>query len=151
MFDEDENKDIRYLVMGIRYPDNNGEQTFEAEIVGAFADIGAAVICRDVYADLDTTFEDMTITSVMMYDEIPEMEIFLNFTTDDDHIIIRSQCKPMGTEPTLKDDSSYFEAVAYLDDRDDMLDYAARWFMKYKNKKPKVIDLTSPSVESYKM
>lgn len=146
MFNEEQ--DIRYLVMGIRYNEqDNGP--FEAEIIGGFPDIGAAVICRDVYADLDTTFDDITITSVTLYEEIPEIEIFLNFTTDDDHIIIRSQCMPMGTEPTLKDDSSYFEAVAYLDDRDDMLDYAARWFMKYKKKRPKVIDLTSPSVESY--
>lgn len=146
MFNED--NDIRYLVMGIRYNENS-ESTLEAEIIGGFPNIGEAVICRDVYADLDTTFDDITISSMTLYEEIPEIEIFLNFTTDDDHIIIRSQCMPMGTEPTLKDDSAYFEAVAYIDDRDDMLDYAARWFMKYKKKKPKVIDLTSPSVESY--
>lgn len=59
MFNED--NDIRYLVMGIRYNENS-ESTLEAEIIGGFPNIGEAVICRDVYADLDTTFDDITIS-----------------------------------------------------------------------------------------
>lgn len=146
----DDKVDKRYLVVGVRYSQDTGEEnTFETEIIGSFPEIGAAVICRDVYADLDTTFDEIAISSVRLFDEVPEIEVYLNFVADEDNIIIRSQCLPMGTEPTLRDDKDCFEAVVYLEDKEDMIDYAKRWFVKYRKKNPGVIDLISPNIESY--
>lgn len=132
-----------YLVLGLRFnpnPELDGLPSSSVVIVGSFSDLSKAVLCRDIYADLDTTFEAVTITSSTRMEDVPDFDVFLSVTVSEEGVIIRSQCVTSGTEPWLREEEDFFEALAYPEDREDIIRIASEWYNERAGYYPSIID-----------
>lgn len=132
-----ENDTTLFVVYGMRYnprPAEDGDPTMEMEILGAFKDFSDAAVFRDVHADIDTTLEAVGITTATVHQEVPDLEVLLHVSTDVSYpktLFVRSIGVPMGTTPYLRDeDDGFFEALAYAEDQDKIIEYGVSWMVK---------------------
>lgn len=141
----------QYLVCGLKFnpnPELDGMASSSVEILGAFSDLSKAVLCRDIYSDLDTTMEAVTITPSIFMEDIPDFDVFLSITVDADGITVRSQCVAENTEPWLREEPDFFEALAYPEDENRIIELASSWFEKRAGYFPPIIDDVSKQARS---
>lgn len=129
-----ENEDMIFLTYGLRYtPASPGvEPAVGMEVLGAFEEYSDAAVFRDIYADIDTTVEGVFVASTKLSDTVPDLEVFLQVTVDENFpgsIVVNSVGVPEGTEPFLREEEDYFEALAYPEDKEPMIDYAIEWMI----------------------
>jgi len=137
-----------FTVFGFRteFNDNN-EAVIVTEIIGNFTNLENALICVDIHKDLDTTLDDISITTSTLLDELPELEVMLKIDVEKDNILVRSQAVPLDASPWIREDENVFQALACREDEEDIIDYACKWFEGKYHSTPHVIDnktLTTP-------
>lgn len=138
-----------FVVYGLRLDDNpadNKDPMMETEIIGMFPTFADASMCRDVYADLDTTMEAIDITTCESYQSVPDYDVMLHIEVsyDKKFIEINSMCVGEESEPWIRETSSHCESLAVPEDRDYIVDYMKRWCNDNHNASPEVVDNISP-------
>lgn len=138
-----------FVVYGLRLNENpadDKEPMMETEIIGMFPTFADASMCRDVYADLDTTMEAIDITTCESYQEVPDYDIMLHIevSPNKDVIEINSMCVGEDSEPWIRETSTHCEALAVPEDIDYIVDYMKRWCEENHNTSPTVVDNVSP-------
>lgn len=142
----------KFIVLGSKThisPDSYGVSDTDLIVVGLFSKLEDAVMCRDIHADLDTTFDAVTIVSSEEYDSVPDMNIYLHLSFDDENLIIRSQCVFEDSNPFLRVEEDYFEALAYPEDREAIIDRAVDWYHSITGQPPIILDYVSPAAKEF--
>lgn len=143
-----------FVVYGIRLNENpldGGGPTMETEIIGTFPTFEDASMCRDVYADLDTTMEAIDITTCENYDSVPDFDVMLHIEVSPhgDTIEIESMCVGGESEPWLKETSTHCEALSFPEDMDYIIDYMTKWCQSAHGTRPAVVDNISPVAKEF--
>ena len=92
--------------------------------------------------------ESVTITPSIFMEDIPDFDVFLSITVDADGITVRSQCVAENTEPWLREEPDFFEALAYPEDENRIIELASSWFEKRAGYFPPIIDDVSKQARS---
>lgn len=144
-----DNSKTIYSVVGM-HADGIYDEEDTATIVnlGSFSTLEEAIICKDIYDDLDTTIHTISIVPISLFGEVPEIEPYLNFTVEEGRIIIRCKCVEVGTPPLLNE-KDFFEALAYAEDKDAMIELAASWHKDRYGYYPAIEEDIPPSIESF--
>lgn len=138
-----------YTVFGFRteFNDDN-EEVIITEIIGNFTNLENALICVDIHKDLDTTLENISITTGKVLEELPELEVMLKIDFDKDNLLIRSKAVPLDTPPWIREEDNVFEALAYKEDKEEIIQYATQWYINKNKTKPNIINNVSSLIDS---
>lgn len=137
-----------YTVFGFRteFNDDN-EAVIITEIIGNFTNLESALICVDIHKDLDTTLDNISITTGKILEELPELEVMLKIDFDNDNLLLRSQAVPLDTSPWIREEENIFEALACKEDKKEIIEYATQWYKNKYNSKPHIINNTASLFE----
>ena len=142
-----------FVVFGIKsyYSDSSDQSTtIEMEDIAALSDHESANMLRDIIAKYDTIYENVGIRTIKSFDKAPVLEPFYVVSSHGDgSVYIESTCVFTDTEPMLREEEDYFEALVYPEDIDSMIDYASKWHQKLFRKTPEIIDNSSPSMGDF--
>ncbi len=143
----EENNTI-YTVFGFRteFNDNN-EAVIITEIIGNFTNLESALVCVDIHKDLDTTLENISVTTGKLLKEVPDLEVMLKIDIDNNNILIRTQAVPLDTPPWMREENNIFEALACREDKEKIIEYATQWYKNKYHSQPEIIDNTSKTFE----
>lgn len=148
----DNNDNILFAVFGLRLT-RKGHDTPIAnlEILGVFDNPDDAIVFKEIHQDWDTTLEGVSIASVDFMDSVPDMEVMLAVEADigNNTISVKSTCVPTDKEPLLIEEDDYFYSLAWIEDKENIVNYACSWLESKTKIRPKVIEDIPDSVEDY--
>lgn len=138
-----------FVVYGVRLntsPNDNQEPMMEMEIIGTFPTFEQASLCRDVYADLDTTLEAIAITTCESHNDVPDYDVMLHLevSPSGDTIEMNSMCVGAESEPWIRETADHCEALAVPEDQEFIIDYMTKWCKVAHGVTPTIQDNISP-------
>lgn len=139
----DENNTV-FVVFGLRHDPQGVKdaKNVEVETLGVLHTLEDAVMLRDLYTDLDTSLDAVTISTSSSYHAVPDMDIFIRLSFFDQSLILNSYIADGKTEAYLIDEGDRFECLAYPEDEDAMIQRALAWYSHTHGKDVKqVIDM----------
>lgn len=141
--------DTTFSVFGLKQSGSLDDPTVELVPLGAFDTREQAEIFREIHNDIDSTFDAFSIQESPVFEEVPEMDIFLLVHFEGSNLIVDSKCLEVGFKPLLVEEEEIFESIAYPEDREKIVNRAVSWFKKKYGSFPTVVDRVSPVIESY--
>ena len=146
-------KEKVYIVTAMAYRSKFGEEDFvENVVLGVSDSLEEALMLRDIYADVDSTFDMVTVTQSEMIGRVPDMivmgHVAIENDPDDNPVVVARSCAVAeGTQPRLQNDETGFEALVPLNELTLFTPLAQQWCEKYNQFDPEVVILVSPSAQ----
>ena len=144
-------ENVIFTVFGFLHEEDphTHEQSVSMQILGNFTTLEQAVLCKDIYQDADTTIQGVSIANSVLFDEMQDVDVMLHISVDENNTLtVRTQVVSINEDPYLYD-KDRFEALAYHEDEEYILEYAQQWCKKKFGKYPAIVDEKSPNAEFF--
>lgn len=141
-----------FTLVGMRTSSENSENegNLELNIVGTFIDEEQANIARDIYSDLDTTMNFLTVVPCLVRDSIPDVYVMIYvYVNEEGEVIAESRCSFTDDEPWLKSTKEEFKSLAWPEDEESIISEAIKWSENKFGSSASVIRQVSPKISEY--